>query len=188
MDKLPRHREVNHVSSDEGTVASENPGRDRPARSRVDPDGEPAAVLQATHERVRALATADGDFHVGCVTTGACPEPVSEAVFATPEDAEAAVTAARRYREALRTLDPTAPEYDLAVYGTHDESVSVATFRERTGERRANGLPRSRRVATVSGGCEGEWFRMENAPVVFLSRNDTLIDDEAVGRQLDTKL
>lgn len=153
-----------------------------------EPATDTATVLADARERVRTLATNDGGFHVACVRTGRCPEPVTDATFATYEDAAAAAAAARRYCNALRELDPKLPTYDLAVYRTREDSVQVTASRERTAEVRANGLPRSRRVATVAGARDGEWLRMENAPVVFLSRDAELIDDETIERQLDTKL
>lgn len=156
--------------------------------SDIRPPTDSTATFQSARERIRELATENGDFHVACVETGQCPEPVGDATFATVEDAAAAIEAARQYADALRALDHGFPDYDLAVYRTSNESVDVSTIRERTSEVRPNGLPRSRQVTTVSGGRDGEWLRMENAPVVFLSRNADLIDDETVERQLQTKL
>jgi hypothetical protein len=135
-------------------------------------DADPATVIPRTRERVAQLAVEDGTFYVACVETGGSPEPVTDATVPSHDAAAAAADATRRYRDA---------------HEGSDRSVGVTSSRERDAGTRANGLPRSRRVATVSGGGEGEWLRVENAPVVFLSRDANPLDVEAVERQLDSK-
>lgn len=134
------------------------------------------------------LAAEDGQFHVACAGTGVRPEPVAGATFATYDDAERAAAAAREYRAALRTLDPGLQQYDLVVADGHPDRLDVACTRERTLDTRANGLPRARRTATMAGPRDGEWLSVENAPVVHLTRDAAPVGDEAVERQLDSKL
>ena len=154
----------------------------------TDQSEDPATTLRRTRERVDDRSVDDGTHHVACARTGARPEPVAGASFGCVDDAEAAAEAARTYRAALRELDPSLPEYDLVVTGDELPDVEVACARERTGGTRSNGLPRARRTATVAGARDGEWLRVENAPVVHLSRDDGPVDDAAVARQLDAKL
>lgn len=158
----------------------------------ADPDEsgsvEPEEVLRRARERVAALATEDGAFHVACAATGARPEPVAGVTFGSHEDARRAAAAARRYRAALRELDPELASYDLVVYGDEAGDVAVTCTRERTRGARPNGLPRARRVATLGGPHDGEWLRVENAPVVHLARDADPVGDEAVERQLDESL
>lgn len=155
------------------------------------PDDAPAAgdpVLRRTRARIEALAVDDGAFVVACRDAGVRPAPVTGHSFESYEAAEAAGVAARRYRAALRRLDPTLPTYDLAVSEATPDGLSVTTIRESTGERRANGLPRARRTVTLTGRRNDEWLRVEDGPVVHLAGRDARLDDEVVARQLAAKL
>lgn len=145
-------------------------------------------ILQRTRSRVRELAVEDGDFHVACRETGVRPEPVTEARFDAFEAAERACEAARRYREALARLDPSASAYDLDVYQTTGQDVTLASVRETTDERRENGLPASRQSVLLAGSGADEWLRMDNGAVVHVVGGGSLLDDEVVSRQLDVKL
>lgn len=152
------------------------------------PRTDPATTLARARERVEALAAEDGTFHVACARTGARPEPVAGTTFPSHDDAVTAAAAAREYRAALGELDPGAREYDLVVVAGGDGDLEVTCARERADGVRANGLPRARRTATAAGTRDGEWLRMDDAPVVHLSRAAEPVDDEAVERQLDAKL
>ncbi|MFC7229100.1 hypothetical protein N0B31_16975 [Salinirubellus salinus] len=141
--------------------------------------------LLRARDRVAALVADEGPFTVACAETGVSPPPVSDARFASFADAERARDAAVDYRTALRNLDPGLPSYDLAVCEARDTSLGFASVRETTADRRANGLPRTRRTVTLAGAGSDEWLRVENAPVVDLVGPETLLDDEVVERQLE---
>lgn len=147
-----------------------------------------AATLRQAAARIEELRTDDGEFCVVCGETGIAPVPVTGARFDSFDAAEAAVETARRYREALRVLDPTLAEYDLVVSAETESSVQFATAREVVDHERRNGLPRAESNVTLAGDGYDEWLRIENAPVVHLSGPDSLLDDELVSRQLDSKL
>jgi hypothetical protein len=147
-----------------------------------------AETVRSARRRLSDLEQPDGGFTVVCRDTGFRPEPVRDAQFGSYEDAERARDAAGRYRDAMRTLDPSLSEYDLVVSRTAETSLEVASVRELTEKRRANGLPRSRQTVTLAGSGSDEWLRVENGPVVHLSGPDSLLDDEFVTRQLDSKL
>lgn len=151
-------------------------------------DTDPATVLRDARECVVDIAADDGPYHVACARTGVRPEPVTGRGFATVADAERAADAARRYREALRELDPDLPEYDLAVYETAPEPLQVVRVRERTADVRPNGLPRSDQSVTVAGARDDEWLRVENCPVIHAFDGTDPLDDEVVGRQIEAKL
>lgn len=153
-----------------------------------DSSAEAARRVRRARERVETLASETGRFGVACKDTGRCPEPVSEARFETFAAAEAACAAASAYREAMRRLDPSLPEYDLVVSEVSESRVDVLSVREETTARRANGLPKASQSVTLSGGGNDEWLRVENGPVVHLSGPDSLLDDEFVSRQLQSKL
>lgn len=158
-----------------------------PTASR-DRTGNPSVAMGEARDRIRALAADDGRFVVVCRRTGASPAPVTGASFATYPTARRARDAASAYRNALREVDPGLPEYDLGVVEAPGGSVEVASVRHRTGDRRANGLPRSRRTVTVAGDGNDEWLRVENGPVVHLQGPESRLDDEVVARQLDATL
>lgn len=146
-------------------------------------DGSP---LQRARERVAELEDPDGSFAVACAETGVRPAPLSRARFGSFEAAERARDAAIDYRAALRDLDPECESYDLVVCEETESSLGFACVRETTTDRRANGLPRTRRTVTLAADGRDEWLRVENAPVVDLVGPDALLDDEVVERQLRT--
>jgi len=155
-------------------------------------DADEAAALAATiwsaRDRIDALRTLDGEFVVACRDSGVRPEPVTDARFESHADAERACTAARRYREAMGQLDPGLTRRDLVVSPVDEATVELASVREATDERRTNGLPRARQTVTLAGDGNDEWLRLENGPVVHFAGPDSLLDDEFVSRQLDSKL
>ncbi len=147
-----------------------------------------STTLRRARHTVDELATADGQYVVACALTGRAPAPIDDARFDSTVDARRAARAASRYHEALADLDPDRPEYRFVVYEAAGSSLEVAHTREPTAKRRANGLPRSESTVTLSGDRDGEWLRMENAPVVHLSRGTGPFEDDVVSRQLEAKL
>jgi hypothetical protein len=165
------------------------------AESVVDGAGEPtsragdlAGTVRETREQVDRLRAPSGEFAVACRDSGVRPEPVTDARFESYADAERACAVARRYRAAMRELDPALTDHDLVVTPVDEESVELACVREATDRRRANGLPQARQTVTLAGGGNDEWLRVENGPVVHFTGPDSLLDDEFVTRQLDSKL
>jgi len=154
----------------------------------VEQRGSVEARLRRARERVTALTSEGGEFAVACRESGVRPTPVTDATFDTYVDAERAREAARRYRSALRGVDPDLQSFDLGVCDAAGSDLSVSTVRESTDQRRENGLPRSRRTATVAGDRSDEWIRLENGPVVHISGPDSPLDDELVARQIRAKL
>jgi hypothetical protein len=149
------------------------------------PVPDPAARVGRLRGRIASLATPEGSFVVACRESGYRPEPVDDVRFERYDDAEAAGRLARRYRAAMRTVDPALTRYDLVVSEATGASVELASVRERTDRRRENGLPGSRQTVTLAGDGTGEWLRVENGAVVQFVGPDSLLDDEFVGRQLD---
>jgi len=145
-------------------------------------------MIRSARERIDTLRAEDGEFVVACRDSGVQPEPVTDATFASHSDAERACTAARRYREAMRELDPDLTRRDLVVSPVDEATVELASVREATDERRSNGLPRSRQTVTLAGDGNDEWLRVENGAVVHFAGPDSLLDDEVIARQLDSKL
>jgi hypothetical protein len=159
--------------------------------SRTTPPVDDTAVadrLRKARRRIDRLATQDGRFAVQCKDTGASPEPITNRAFPSFEAAEAACEAARTYRESLRRLDPDLAAYDLVASERADDAVECSTVRKSTAKRRENGLPASRQTVTLAGDRCDEWLRIENGPVVHLTGRDSLLDDEFVSRQLQSKL
>lgn len=150
--------------------------------------GDLAETVRTTRERIEALRTPDGEFAVACRDSGVRPVPVTEARFESYADAERACAVARRYRAAMRELDPALTEHSLVVTAVDEGEVELACVREATDRRRPNGLPRARQTVTLAGSGNDEWLRVENGPVVHFTGPDSLLDDEFVTRQLDSKL
>ena len=144
--------------------------------------------LRTARERIAALEGPEGAFVVTCRNSGVRPEPVTDATFECSADAERACVAARRYRQAMRELDPDLTDHALVVSRVDRGTVEFASVRERTDRRRENGLPRTSRTVTLAGNGDDEWLRVENAPVVHFAGPESLLDDEFVTRQLDAKL
>jgi len=148
----------------------------------------PVETIRAARDTVAALRSTDGGFVVSCRESGIRPAPVTDARFDTHADAQRACDAAHRYRDAMRTLDPSLSRYDLVVSPIDETALEVASVRELTDRRRANGLPASRRTVTLAGTGSDEWLRVENGPVVHFTGPDSLLDDEVIARQLRSKL
>ena len=144
--------------------------------------------LDAIRRELADLADEDGDFYVACADTDERPAPLSGRRFPSEAAASEAAELARSYREVLRESDPELPEHRLSVYERADEAPSLVSTRERAGGLRENGLPRTSRSVTLSGDCESEWLRMDNAPLVHVRRDGEPLPDDAVERQLDSKL
>ena len=147
-----------------------------------------SATPSELRERIDALAVEDGGFYVACPDTGDRPSPVTDARFPTEKAARDAADATREYRDALRKTDPDLPERSLVVYEVETDPLKMVATRERAPGTRANGLPRSSRSVTLSGETEREWLRMDNAPLVHVRRGGEPLPDDAVSRQLDSKL
>lgn len=145
----------------------------------------PERTLRSARREVEEWSTPDGRYAVACARTGRSPEPVDGARFASPADADRAAEAARRYHETLTTLDPDRPTYRFIVYETGGTSLSISRTREITSERRDNGVPRTTAEVTISSERDGEWLRLEDSPVVHLSRRSEPFDDDVVARQLE---
>jgi len=64
--------------------------------------------------------------------------------------------------------------------------LELATIRESTGERRENGVPRTRK--TVTGDHREDWLRVENAPPVRLAGPESPPDDEPMTGRLRSRL
>jgi hypothetical protein len=144
--------------------------------------------LDAIRREIADLATEDGDFYVACADTDERPAPLSGRRFPTEETASSAADLARSYRSLLRESDPNLPERRLSVYERAENPPTMVSIRERAGGTRENGLPRTSRSVTLSGDCESEWLRMDNAPLVHVRSDGEPLPDDAVERQLDTKL
>ncbi|WP_267641108.1 DUF7552 domain-containing protein [Haloarchaeobius amylolyticus] len=149
---------------------------------------DPAGRLRRARRTVADLASEDGGFVVACSTTGHRPEPATGTRFDTRDDAQTAAEATRTYQAAMRELDPEHPTYRPTVYEDDDAPLHVATTRSRTTGMRSNGLPRTQESVTLSNGRDGEWIRMDDAPLIHLSRDDGPFEDDVVARQLDAKL
>ncbi|WP_135851255.1 DUF7552 domain-containing protein [Halorussus salinus] len=144
--------------------------------------------LDAIRREIADLAAEEGDFYVACADTDERPAPLSGRRFPTEEAASSAAALARSYRELLRESDPNLPERRLSVYERADDPPTAVSTRKRTEETRENGLPRTSRSVTLSGDCESEWLRMDNAPLVHVRSDGEPLPDDAVERQLESKL
>jgi hypothetical protein len=144
--------------------------------------------LEALRRQIAECATDDGDFYVACAETDERPAPLTGRRFPSEDAAEDAAELAREYRDILRESDPELPEYCFAVYEQSGEPLTIVSTREQAEGQRENGLPRTSRSVTISGDGEREWLRMDNAPVVHVRRDGEPLPDDAVERQLDSKL
>lgn len=160
----------------------------RELTSETDEHATSVETIRAARDTVSSLRSTDGGFVVSCRESGIRPAPITDARFDTHGDAQRACDAARRYRDAMRTLDPSLPRYDLIVSPLDETSLEVASVREQTNQRRSNGLPASQRTVTLAGTGSDEWLRVENGPVVHFTGPDSLLDDEVIARQLRSKL
>ncbi|WP_135830444.1 DUF7552 domain-containing protein [Halorussus halobius] len=147
-----------------------------------------ADSLASIRREIADLCDDDGDFYVACADTDDCPAPLTGRRFPTEEAAESAADLARTYRDELRESDADLPERRLSVYELSGEALTLVSTRERVGGLRENGLPRTSRSVMLSGGGEREWLRMDNAPLVHVRRDGEPLPDDAIERQLDSKL
>jgi hypothetical protein len=145
-------------------------------------------IVGRVRDEISTLEASQGPFVVACRESGFRPEPVRDVRFEQYDDAETACRLARRYRAAMRRVDPALEEYDLVVSEATDTTVEVARIREQTDRLRENGLPRARQTVTLAGSGSDEWLRVENGAVVQFTGPESLLDDEFVTRQLDSKL
>ncbi|WP_137286835.1 DUF7552 domain-containing protein [Halorussus salinisoli] len=136
--------------------------------------------LEVLHRRIDELTDPEGDFAVVCPRSGKRPVPVRGASFSSSGDAERAVELVREYRNLLRDVDP------------HLESIPIVAAEETADPLALDGasesLGRSSRSITLSGDGDGEWLRMDDAPVVHVRQDGELLDDWNVSRQLRSKL
>lgn len=145
-------------------------------------------ILRRTRREIEELSVESGHFFVTCAETGECPTPITGTRFDDHDDAARAADLAREYRDALREHDPDIPQYRFVVTELPNQPLQMVGVRERTDEFRANGLPRTQRSVTVTSDRHGAWLTMENAPLVHLARDCGPVGDDAVGRQLESKL
>lgn len=136
--------------------------------------------LEALRSRIDELTEPDGDFAVVCPLSGKRPVPVRGAAFPSADAAETAVELVREYREVLREVDPHLEAVPIVASEVGADPLSIDGATECLG--------RSSRSVTVSGEGDGEWLRMDDAPVVHVRRDGELLDDDAVTRQLRAKL
>ena len=147
-----------------------------------------ADSLVTIRRRIADLATDDGDFYVACAETYDRPAPLTGKRFPSERVANRAADLARAYRATLRESDPDLPERRLSVYERARENLTLVSTRKPVAGQRANGLPRTSRSVTLSGDGEREWLRMDNAPLVHVRRGGEPLPDDAIERQLDSKL
>ncbi|WP_458189595.1 DUF7552 domain-containing protein [Haladaptatus sp. NG-WS-4] len=145
-------------------------------------------TLRRARREIERLAVDDGAYSVACADTGERPMPITGTRFENHEDADRAVELASEYRDALRKHDPDVPCHRFVVTEEPPRTLQMAGVRERTTSIRANGLPQTQRTVTVASDGNGEWFEMKNAPLVHLARDNEPVGDDAVSRQLDSKL
>ncbi|UPV73688.1 hypothetical protein M0R89_14215 [Halorussus limi] len=159
--------------------------------------------LEHLRERITDLTDPDGDFVVVCPLSGKCPVPVRGETFPSADAAEEAVDLVCEYRRVLREVDPhlenipivaTERTADPLALDAHERSErgggaerSAETAR-RSRTRRARARRTTGRSVSLSGDGDGEWLRMENAPLVHVRRDGELLDDETVSRQLRSEL
>jgi|SRR6056297_1104361 len=147
-----------------------------------------ADSLDSIRRAIADLSDDDGEFYVACAETDDCPAPLTGRRFPTEAAASEAAALAREYRDRLRESDPDLPERRLTVYELSGDALTLVSTRERTGGQRENGLPRTSRSVMLSGDGEREWLRMDNAPLVHVRRDGDPLPDDAVERQLESKL
>jgi hypothetical protein len=136
--------------------------------------------LEHLHQRIDDLTDPDGDFAVVCPVSGKRPVPVRGERFSSADAAEAAVELVREYRTVLREVDPHLESIPIVAVQTAVDPLAL------DGE--SGSLGRPSRSVSLSGEDDGEWLRMDDAPVVHVRRNGELLDDGTVFRQLDAQL
>ena len=73
------------------------------------------STLTGIRDRIEALASADGRYHVACARTGDRPVPAAGYRFPDRAAARTAAHLTGRHRATLRRYDPQVPPYDLTV-------------------------------------------------------------------------
>ncbi|NHN58779.1 MULTISPECIES: hypothetical protein [Halorussus] len=136
--------------------------------------------LEPLRSRIDELTDPDGDFAVVCPLSDKRPVPVRGASFPSADAAETAVGLVREYREVLREVDPHLEAIPIVASEVGADPLTLDGASECLG--------RSSGSVTVSGEGDGEWLRMDDAPVVHVRRDGELLDDDAVTRQLRAKL
>ncbi|WP_435178299.1 DUF7552 domain-containing protein [Halorussus sp. AFM4] len=136
--------------------------------------------LEALSSRIDELTDPDGGFAVVCPLSGKRPVPVRGASFPSADAAEAAVELVLEYRDLLREVDPHLESIPVVASETGADPLAL--------DDASDSLGRPSGSVTVSGDGDGEWLRMDDAPVVHVRRNGELLDDDAVARQLRSKL
>jgi len=136
--------------------------------------------LEYLHRQITDLTDPDGDFAVVCPLSGKRPVPVRGESFPSTAAAEEAVGLVREYRTLLREVDPHLENIPIVAV---ERDADPLTLREN-----ADGRGRSSRSISLSGEGDGEWLRMDDAPVVHVRRDGELVSDGSVARQLDAQL
>lgn len=149
-------------------------------------------TLDDLQHRIADLSSLDGEFYVACPDTGERPVPLKGTSFASAADAERAVDLARTYRERLRGISPTLPERRIVAYEKCAGPLSSDTTRKSDGGGKVVGNqddePRTSQSVTLTGNGDGEWLRMDDAPLVDVRRDGELVDDAVVEYQLSVEL
>ncbi|WP_135826229.1 DUF7552 domain-containing protein [Halorussus ruber] len=136
--------------------------------------------LEHLHQRITDSTDPDGDFAVVCPLSGKRPVPVRGESFPSAEVAEEAVELVCEYRTLLREVDPHLESIPIVAV---ERDADPLTLREDS-----EGRGRSSRSISLSGEGDGEWLRMDDAPVVHVRRDGELLSDGSVARQLDAQL
>lgn len=136
--------------------------------------------LEHLHQRIADLTDPDGDFAVVCPQSGKRPVPVRGESFPSATAVEEAVELVREYRTLLREVDPHLEH--IPIVATERGADPLALDDD------SAGLGRSSGSISLSGETDGEWLRMDDAPVVHVRRDGELLDDGSVAWQLDAQL
>lgn len=136
--------------------------------------------LEHLHQQIDDLTDPDGDFAVVCPSSGKRPVPVRGESFPSAEAAEEAVELVREYRTLLREVDPHLENIPIVAAETGADPLAL--------DDDSGSLGRASRSISLSGEGDGEWLRMDDAPVVHVRRDGELLPDGSVARQLDAQL
>jgi hypothetical protein len=152
--------------------------------------------LEALHEQIGNLADPDGGFVVVCPLSGKRPVPVRGKSFPSAASAETAVDLVVAYRHRLGEFDPhlenipvVACERDADPF-TLADPLPLADFcsGETSSSASASSSTSASSSVTLFGDGEDAWLRMDDAPVVRVREDGTLLSDDAIERQLQAKL
>ena len=83
-------------------------------------------TLVDIRDRIRALASEDGEFSLVCARYGDRPVPADGLRFDSRATARAAARETERYRAALRRYDPQLPYYDVIVRQEATDPTAVS--------------------------------------------------------------